>query len=301
MKLSLGPITYFWPRQQVLDFYADLIDSPIDIVYLGETVCSKRRELRPADWLDIADVLSAAGKEVVLSTLGLIMSASELSALRSLCDNSACHIEANDIAAANLLAERHIPFVAGANLNIYSHESLQFLHAKGAYRWQAPVEMSKYSLQKLLTGANLNIETEVLAYGHLPLAYSARCFTARHLSLPKDDCQFSCIQYPEGLLLNSQEGQHLFTINGIQTQSAAIYNLIGELPFMRKIGVSICRVSPRARANGEILRQFRQAIDEPESQIPLNNLSEPGDRSDTECNGYWYGQAGMLELHDHDY
>jgi hypothetical protein len=42
------------------------------------------------------------------------------------------------------------------------------------------------------------VETEVFAFGKLPLAFSARCFTARHYGLNKDDCQFKCLDHPEG-------------------------------------------------------------------------------------------------------
>src|SRR5690606_24923818 len=54
MKLSLGPLQYFWPREQVLAFYREAVSWPLDILYLGETVCSKRRELRTRDWLALA-------------------------------------------------------------------------------------------------------------------------------------------------------------------------------------------------------------------------------------------------------
>jgi hypothetical protein len=47
------------------------------------------------------------------------------------------------------------------------------------------------------------METEVFAYGRLPLAFSARCFTARHFNLQKDDCQFKCIEFPDGLLIRA--------------------------------------------------------------------------------------------------
>ena len=65
MKLSLGPIQYFWSREQVFDFYERVAGAPVDIVYLGETVCSKRRALRLPDWLDIAARLNADGARVV--------------------------------------------------------------------------------------------------------------------------------------------------------------------------------------------------------------------------------------------
>ncbi|MEK7797066.1 MAG: hypothetical protein AAB315_06400 [Pseudomonadota bacterium] len=57
MRLSLGPILYFWDRDAVFDFYARVADSPVDIVYLGEVVCAKRRALRGEDWLRIAEEL----------------------------------------------------------------------------------------------------------------------------------------------------------------------------------------------------------------------------------------------------
>ena len=67
LKLTLGPLLYFWPRDNVLSFYKEVASWPVDTVYLGETVCSRRRELRLRDWLTIGEALQAAGKEVVLS------------------------------------------------------------------------------------------------------------------------------------------------------------------------------------------------------------------------------------------
>jgi len=57
MKISLGPIYYYWPRQNVIDFYQEMIQTPVDVIYLGETICAKRRELRSGDWLELAEQL----------------------------------------------------------------------------------------------------------------------------------------------------------------------------------------------------------------------------------------------------
>ena len=73
------------------------IDHGADCVYLGETVCSRRHELRLEDWLEVGRVLADAGKEVVLSTQGLVESESDLKTLRRIVRQAAFRIEANDI------------------------------------------------------------------------------------------------------------------------------------------------------------------------------------------------------------
>ena len=54
MKLALGPIALLLAAQTGLGFLRRIAAMPVDIVYLGETVCSRRHELRLADWLDLA-------------------------------------------------------------------------------------------------------------------------------------------------------------------------------------------------------------------------------------------------------
>ena len=57
-RLAIGPVLYYWPADQLRAFYAMVADSPAEIVYLGETVCSKRRSLNVEEWLEIADGLA---------------------------------------------------------------------------------------------------------------------------------------------------------------------------------------------------------------------------------------------------
>lgn len=54
MKYALGSVLYYWPKQELYDFYQQAAQSEADIIYLGETVCSKRREMKPADWIELA-------------------------------------------------------------------------------------------------------------------------------------------------------------------------------------------------------------------------------------------------------
>ncbi len=199
LKLALGPVLYYWPKNKLLDFYEQMSAAPVDIVYLGETVCSKRHALNTGDWLDLAERMRAADKEVVLSTMALLEAESELKTLRRLCDNGRFTVEANDMGAVRLLSERKTPFVLGTGINVYSDRTLRFLAELGAKRWVMPVELSRQTLALIQAGRPKGMATEVFAYGRLPLAYSARCFTARHHNLPKDDCQYRCLDYPEGL------------------------------------------------------------------------------------------------------
>jgi len=290
MKLSLGPILYYWPIDQVRAFYTQAKDWPVDIVYLGEVVCSKRRELRLLDWLKIADMLEAAGKEVVLSTLALLEAESELKALQKICDNGDFKVEANDMAAVHLINSR--PFVAGPHLNIYNVSSLQLMQETGAIRWVMPVELSAKTLGELQAQRPAGLETEVFAYGHMPLAFSARCFTARAHNVPKDACELRCIEYPVGMPLQTQEDQELFLINGIQLQSGLASNLLGEVDTLRELKVDVLRLSPQLEGMPQIVTAFDAARNGKQSKA-IDNLMAAG----TEwCNGYWHGEAGMLNV-----
>ena len=289
MKLSLGPILYYWHRATIEAFYETMRATPVDIIYLGETVCSKRHEMRGGDWVALARSLAQAGKEVVLSSLTLIESNADLASVRKLCDNDGLRVEANDMAAVNLLAERGLAFTCGPAINIYNQHTLRLLAKQGMQRWVLPVELGRNTLADILTATgDLAVETEVFAYGKLPLAYSARCYTARALGLPKDDCRYACIDYPDGLLLATQESQQLFTINGIQTQSAATCNLLGSWQAMRDMGVNALRISPQHAGTEKIVRQFAEAIAADSQPLVLLDADN--------CNGYWYGEAGMVAV-----
>jgi collagenase-like PrtC family protease len=282
MKLSLGPLQHYWPRQQTLDFYDAIAAMPVDIVYLGETVCSRRHELRLDDYLDVAARLADAGKEVVLSTLTLIESESDLKALRRMVDNQRFSVEANEMGAVRLLAEKGIPFVAGPTLNIFNAETLGLLATMGANRWVMPPEAGRELLAGMRPLLPAGIATEVFAYGRVPLAYSARCFTARRFNLQKDTCEFKCIDFPDGMMVRTREGADFLSLNGIQTQSAKVYNLLDDLPELAAAGVDILRVSPQSTGTAEVLAAFRAMIDGKASSLT-------GDF----CNGFWHGRPGL--------
>ena len=200
MKLSLGPLQYFWPRERTLAFYREAAQWPLDIIYLGETVCSKRRELGTRDWIALAEELRASGKQVVLSTLALIEAESELGALKRLIGDGGGWVEANDLSAVQLCRERKVPFVAGPSLNIYNHRALALLIEDGLRRWVPGVEQGETLLRELraamLAEGHAMPELEVIAFGRLPLSYSARCFTARALDVAKDNANSAASNIP---------------------------------------------------------------------------------------------------------
>jgi collagenase-like PrtC family protease len=294
LKLALGPILYYWPRVTVLEFYEAVAAMPVDVVYLGETVCSRRHELRLPDWLAIAEQLAAAGKEVVLSTQALLESKTDMAMLQRITGNGRFLVEANDMGAAHLLAGK-LPFVAGPYLNIYNAPTLKLIAELGAKRWVMPIEMSREGLLQVLHDEPGLLETEVFAYGRMPLAFSARCFTARHHNLPKDDCGFVCLQYPDGLVMKTREGDHFLALNGIQTQSALVYNLVREIAAMPAAGVDLIRISPQHRHMQQIVALFRAVLDD---GIAGNAaLAEMTDlMPDDGCDGYWHGKPGLERI-----
>lgn len=287
MKYALGPLLYFWPKQDVEDFYNQAKSSSADIIYLGESVCSKRREMKPAHWFDIAKELSSTGKQVVLSTMALLEAPSEVNVMKKYIDNGDFAIEANDVSAIQLAYERKVPFVVGPAVNTYNAHTLNLFLKQGMTRWCMPVELSREWLNNVLVqcdelGIKNKFEVEVFSHGYLPLAYSARCFTARAENKAKDDCETCCIKYPTGIQVSSQEGQEVFNLNGIQTQSGYCYNLINDLPNMKGL-VDVVRLSPLGIDTFSELDNFR-ANETGQKPMPITHR---------QCNGYWHQLAGL--------
>jgi O2-independent ubiquinone biosynthesis protein UbiV len=291
MKLALGPLLYYWPRNTVFRFYDAIATTPVDVVYLGEAVCSRRHELRLADWLEVAGRLRQAGKEVVLSTQVLLESGSDVSSMHKIAANGDYMVEANDMGAVHCLAGK-AAFVAGPHLNLYNLPTLEWMAKLGASRWVIPLEMKRDDLAVLQQGRPAGLQTEVFAYGRMPLAFSARCFTARHRNLPKDDCRFSCMDHPDGLVLKTRESEEFLVLNGTQTQSARVYNLVDQLDDMQAMGVDVVRISPQANDTQDVIALFDQA--RARTLTPQEALARMEPLMPAQgCDGYWHGRPGL--------
>jgi O2-independent ubiquinone biosynthesis protein UbiV len=154
------------------------------------------------------------------------------------------------------------------------------------------VELSRDGIAAVVAEAPEGIDTEIFAYGRLPLAVSARCFTARYNNLTKDHCEFRCIEHPDGLSLDTRDGQQFLVLNGVQTQSASVQNLVPVLDEAKASGVTVLRISPQSQHTGELVATIHAAVS---GDLPLQEASVrmaplmPG----AACDGYWYGKPGI--------
>ena len=113
-NLVMGPVLFNWPAEGWRDFYFRIADeADVDTVCVGEVVCSKREPLFAPYLPEIIERLQHAGKQVVRSTLALIMDEREMESIRAVTalDDPEILIEANDISVAALLKGR--PHAAG--------------------------------------------------------------------------------------------------------------------------------------------------------------------------------------------
>lgn len=188
--LTLGPLLFHWPAERWRDFYFSIADeAPLDCVHLGEVVCVKRQPFTAKYLPEVIERLTAAGKQVVLSSLALAMSERESDAVAALVEGAGdMLVEVNDLFAGARLKGR--PHVVGPFVNCYNEGTLAFLAGNGAVRVALPAELPGPSIERL--AATGLAEIEVQAFGRLPLALSARCYHARSRGLSKDGCQYVC-------------------------------------------------------------------------------------------------------------
>ena len=289
-KLTLGPVLFHWAPGRWRDFYLRIADeAPVESVCVGEVVCSKRAPFFEPVLGGVIERLEAAGKEVVRSTLALIMNEREMDTVRALAAGTDLLVEANDIAAVSLLSGRR--HAIGPYVNVYNEDTLAFLARHGATRVSLPGELPAQSIAAL-AGAGVP-ELEVQVFGRLPLAISGRCFHARSRGLNKDGCRYVCAEDPDGMEVETLDGDPFLAVNGTQTLSYTWCNLAGELAELRAMGVHRFRLSPQDTDMVAVARIFRDLLDgrrQPrEARESLAGLAGGTPFS----NGFYYGMEGI--------
>lgn len=289
-KLSLGPVLFNWKPETWRDFYFRIADeADVDIVYVGEAVCSKRSPFYAPHIPDVIERLQASGKEVVLSTLALIMSKREMDDLRATARDAELLVEANDVSACALLAQR--PHVIGPYVSVYNEGTLTYFCDRGATRVCLPVELGREAMRTLVREATAELETQI--FGRLPLAISARCYHARSHMLHKDSCQFVCERDPDGMELDTLDNEPFLVVNGVQTMSHSYQNLSAELIEMQDMGIGVFRLSPHTTDMVEVVNIYRKILtqdvapEEADEQLSLLIKDAPF------ANGYYYGAQGV--------
>ncbi len=289
-KITLGPCLYNWSTDVWRDFYFKIADeSVVDTVYLGEIVCQKRWPFFEVEFADVVDRLESGGKEVVLSTLTLIMSDQDRSLVKSMACDETRLVEINDLAAFEQLEGRD--FVTGPMVNVYNEGTLEFLKNKGAIGACLPAELPLSAIAELSKIEKFS--TEVQSFGRVPLAISARCYHARSRGLHKSGCQYVCGEDSNGMLVETLERQPFLAVNGTQTQSHTLFNLIREIRALQLCGVSSFRLYPHTIDMIGVARLFRNVADaelDPDEAFDLlGEISGPVDFS----NGFVHAHRGL--------
>jgi collagenase-like PrtC family protease len=260
-ELTLGPVLFNWPEEQWRDFYFKIADeAPVDTVYLGEVICSKRMPFYEPYFPEVVERLGAAGKKIIFSSLALVMNRRERDLVRELASDAGLMVEANDMSAVSHLSGR--PFVAGPYINVYNEDTMELLHGKGATIFCLPCELPAESIEILSSHAQkIGANVEIQVYGRVPLALSARCYHARARGLTKDSCRFVCKNDPDGMALKTLEDQPFIVVNGIQTMSYTCLNLVGWLPALQDMGINRFRLLPHSCDMAGVASIFRETLD----------------------------------------
>lgn len=295
-KLTLGPIAYHWPADARRDFYARIADeAPVDEVYLGEVICSKRAPFHEADLPVTIERLERAGKTVILSTLAEVMLKRERKATGDLAAMDAPEIEINN--AAGLFARGKRPHRIGPFMNAYNEATIAWMAGKGATHVCLPAEMPAPAIAAAARAAcALGLGVEVQVYGRASLAVSARCYHARAHGRTKDNCQFVCEEDPDGMPLRTRDDRPILRVNGIQTLSESYIDLLPEAARLVADGVTHLRLMPQAVDMVAVAQVFRDVLDgrvpTGEADARLATLSGDAGLS----NGFYHGTAGYRRI-----
>ncbi|MFA4993931.1 MAG: U32 family peptidase [Bdellovibrionales bacterium] len=289
-KLTLGPLFFNWPPEKRRDFYYRIADeADIDIVYLGEVVCSKREPFFEKFLPKVAERLRNGGKEMVLSTLALVTTEREMKAITERV-KQAFLVEANDVACLQALNGK--PHVIGPFINVFNESARDFLIRNKAKRIVLPVEIPATSIK--IVASKSKTETEVMVFGRQPLSVAMRCYHARAHGLNKDSCQFVCGKSPDGLAVDTMDKQPILTINGTQTLSHGYGVLLNELAALQKMGVTHFRLSPQDIDMVGVAALYRAVLDKKSSPKEALAKLKKLTGNVPYVNGFYYGKEGLM-------
>ncbi|MGX9353110.1 ubiquinone anaerobic biosynthesis protein UbiV [Shimia sp. W99] len=295
-KLTLGPIAYHWPADRQRDFYARIADeAPVDEVYLGEVICSKRAPFQEAELPTIIERLERAGKRVVLSSLAEVMLTRERKATADMAAMDSHEIEINN--AAGLYARGKRPHRIGPFMNAYNEATIKWMADQGATHVVLPTELPAPAITVATRVAReLGLDVEVQVFGRASLAVSARCYHARAHGRTKDNCLFVCEDDADGMPLTTSDDQPILRVNGIQTQSESYVDLLPEAARLVDDGVTHLRLMPQAVDMVAVAQVFRRTLDGDrelsEAEAELHRIC--GDTPFS--NGFFYGEAGYRRI-----
>lgn len=259
--LVLGPVLFNWSPEKLADFFARIAEeADVDRVHVGEVVCSKRAPFFADRLPEAIDRLRRAGKTVVVDALALPTLKRERQMVGDVVGLEDVEIEINDMTPlAHLPAGRR--FAVSPLVNVYDEGTLGVLARRGAWSVALPYELPMSSIEILAAeGARLGVEIQIHAFGRLPLAVSGRCYHARIHGLAKDSCQFVCGQDPDGLEVDTLDGEGFLAINGVQTLSRDCVAALDECERLTAAGVSAFRLSPQDCDMVAVARIYRDRL-----------------------------------------
>lgn len=292
-KLSLGPILFHWPAEKKRDFYFAVADeAPVDTVYIGEVVCSKRAPFFERYYPDVIERLTRAGKTVVVSSLAEVMTRREREMTAAMAAISTVEVEVNDVSALYFLRKK--PHRIGPYVNVYNERTLSHLAEQGATHFCLPPEVDEPVISMLAEAAlSAGAGIEVSIYGRVGLALSARCYHARAHGRVKDNCQYVCEAEPDSMVISTLDGTPFLAVNGVQTLSYRCLNMAQEVPTLLEMGVDTFRLSPHSHDMRPVIDAFRELLD---GRISARNalalMNEASLLDAPFSNGFYHGTEG---------
>jgi len=293
-QIAIGPAPYSWGRDKLLKFYTEeVVGLNVDYVYVGDNVCFKRNILSLQDLEKITSALKSSGKKVYFSTLALLTKDEEFEFVASaypLFDG----MEANMIGFLNLLKrpelkELNKELILGPYLNLYNWKSADFLKKYNPARMVSSFEIPLESIQDI--SEKTKIPVELTVWGEVSTALSWRCYTARAVEKDRKNCGCACLDFPQGMLLKSIEGEDLFKIDGLQVLSSSVSCFIEHLGKIDQADIKCLRILPDLNHTKDIVDTFREVADNnADAGEGLENLKQFAPHGF--CNGWLFGKPG---------